>query len=93
MSVELIGGMFMLGLTCAKCGRRFTPSAEEMANYVAQSEGKKYVLVACPHCGKENKVDVHRVQQLSRFGPSAGRAADEAEPEGGAGNGDAESGS
>ena len=70
----------MLGLTCAKCGRRFTPSAEELAGYVAQSEGKKYVLVICPHCGKENKVDAHRVQQLSRVGPSAGRTAGEAEP-------------
>jgi RNase P subunit RPR2 len=77
----------MIGLTCAKCGRRFTPTTEEMAGYMAQSEGKKYVLVLCPHCGKENKVDVHRVQQLARFGPHAVHIDGEAAAEAGNGTG------
>jgi DNA-directed RNA polymerase subunit RPC12/RpoP len=56
----------MIGLTCDKCGRRFTPTDEEIDGYLAQSAGKKYALVLCPHCGHGNKIAVQRLQQTVR---------------------------
>ncbi len=73
----------MLGLTCSKCGRRFTPTSEEIQSYLAQSEGKKYALVLCTHCGYGNKVDIHRLQQLMRFSPLGAKAENEEKPEAG----------
>lgn len=53
----------MLGITCTKCGRRFTPSAEDVQAYLEQGVGKKYVQVVCPHCNYGNKIAVQRLQQ------------------------------
>ncbi len=74
----------MLGLTCSKCGRRFTPTTEEIQGYLAESEGKKHALVLCPHCGYHNKVDVHRLQQFLRFTPAGAKPAEEQDPKTGA---------
>jgi DNA-directed RNA polymerase subunit RPC12/RpoP len=60
----------MLNVTCAKCGRRFTATPEEVQNYLAGSQGMKHALVQCPHCGKGNKVDAQRLQQALRFSPA-----------------------
>ncbi len=70
----------MLGLTCSKCGRRFTPTSEEIQTYLAQSEGKKYAQVLCAHCGYGNKVDIHRLQQFMRFTPAGAKAEDTDKP-------------
>ena len=70
----------MLGLTCSKCGRRFTPTTEEMESYLAQSEGKKHAQVLCPHCGYHNKVDIHRLQQFMRFTPAGAKPEEEPKP-------------
>ncbi len=56
----------MIGLTCDKCGRRFTPADEEVNGYLAQNAGKKYALVLCPQCGHGNKIAVQRLQQMVR---------------------------
>lgn len=61
----------MLALTCDKCRRRYTPTPEELQVYMAESEGKKYALVLCPHCGKGNKVAHDRIKQSLRFSPPA----------------------
>ncbi len=53
----------MIGITCSKCGRRFTPSAEDVEGYIAQGQGKKHVQVVCPHCNYGNKIAVDRLQQ------------------------------
>jgi hypothetical protein len=68
----------MLSVTCGKCGRRFTPATVEIEGYLAQSKGDKYALVLCPHCGKGNKVDVHRLQQALRFVSTADQKAEPA---------------
>ena len=70
----------MIGLTCSKCGRRFTPTTEELETYLAQSEGKKHAQVLCPHCGYHNKVDIHRLQQFMRFTPVGARSEEEPRP-------------
>ena len=59
----------MISITCAKCTRRFTPTEAELQVYLAENEGKKYALVLCPHCGKGNKIAVHRLQQVLRPTP------------------------
>ncbi len=56
----------MIGLTCGKCGRRFTPTDQDINGYLAESVGKKYALVLCPHCGYANKIAVQRLQQSVR---------------------------
>jgi hypothetical protein len=53
----------MLAVTCDKCRRRFSVTDEELQGYLGQSEGKKYGLVLCPHCGKGNKVAHTRMTQ------------------------------
>ena len=60
----------MIAITCEKCRRRFTPTAEEIQGFLAGSQGKKHVLVLCPHCGKGNKVSAQRLQQSA---PAASR--------------------
>ncbi len=61
----------MLGITCSKCGRRFTPSNDDLQGYLTQSEGKKYALVLCPHCNYGNKVPLARLHQAVRAAPEA----------------------
>jgi phage FluMu protein Com len=56
----------MLGMTCGKCGRRFTPAAADVQGLLAESAGKKYIQVPCPHCGYANKVAVSRLQATAR---------------------------
>jgi phage FluMu protein Com len=56
----------MTGITCGKCSRRFTPAAAEVQGLLAESAGKKYVQVLCPHCGYVNKVPVNRLQPSTR---------------------------
>jgi DNA-directed RNA polymerase subunit RPC12/RpoP len=70
----------MIGLTCSKCGRRFTPTTQELETYLAESEGKKRAQVLCPHCGYHNKVDIHRLQQLMRFTPIGAKPEKETPP-------------
>lgn len=57
----------MIAITCDKCRRRFTPSAEEIHVYLASSQGKKHAQVLCPHCGKANKVSPERLREAVRF--------------------------
>jgi RNase P subunit RPR2 len=57
----------MLAISCDKCRRRFTATDEELQTYSQQAEGKRYILVLCPHCGKGSKVAVERIQQALRF--------------------------
>jgi len=57
----------MLAITCAKCTRRFTPNEDEVRGLLDAAEGKKFVLVLCPHCGKGNKVAIERLEQAVRF--------------------------
>ena len=59
----------MISITCEKCRRRFTPTAEEIQTYLAASQGKKHAQVLCPHCGKENKVALERLREAVRFTP------------------------
>jgi RNase P subunit RPR2 len=61
----------MLAITCDKCRRRFTPTAEDLQGYLALGQGRKYTLVTCQHCGKGNKVAIQRVEQALRFSPAA----------------------
>ncbi len=64
----------MTAITCAKCARRFTPTAEEMLAYLEASKGQKHALVICPHCGKHNKVPPERLREAIRFAaPAAGK--------------------
>ncbi len=56
----------MLGITCGKCNRRFTPAAADIQGYLAESADKKYALVLCPHCGHGNKVPVSRLRQETK---------------------------
>jgi DNA-directed RNA polymerase subunit RPC12/RpoP len=57
----------MLAFTCDKCGRRFTLPIEELQGYLAQSQEQKHAVVACPHCGRHNKVAIQRLHQALRF--------------------------
>lgn len=68
----------MIAITCDKCRRRYTPTSEELQTYLSESEGKKYALVLCPHCGKGNKIDHDRINQALRFSPPA--QIDDADP-------------
>ena len=61
----------MIAITCDKCRRRYTPTPEELQVYLRESEGKKYALVLCPHCGKGNKIGHERINQALRFIPPA----------------------
>jgi hypothetical protein len=61
----------MLAITCDKCRRRFTTTTEDLQGYMVQGQGRKYTLVACPHCGKGNKVAMQRVEQSLRFTSAA----------------------
>lgn len=61
----------MIAITCDKCRRRYTPTSEELQVYLRESEGKKYALVLCPHCGKGNKVGHERINEALRFTPPA----------------------
>ena len=65
----------MIAITCEKCRRRFTPTAEEIQGFLAGSQGKKHVLVLCPHCGKGNKVSAQRLQQSAPVSPPTGKGA------------------
>lgn len=65
----------MLAITCEKCRRRYTPTAQELQVYLSESEGKKYALVLCPHCGKGNKIGHDRINQALRFTPPASNDA------------------
>jgi hypothetical protein len=47
----------------------YTPTAEELQVYLKESQGKKYALVLCPHCGKGSKVALERITQSLRFSP------------------------
>lgn len=72
----------MLAITCDKCRRRFTPTAEDLRGYLALGHGKKHTLVTCPHCGKGNKVATQRLVQALRFSPAAeAQIVEEAQPE------------
>ena len=57
----------MIAITCDKCRRRFTPTADEIQVYLAESQGKKHAQVLCPHCGKANKVSPERLREAVRF--------------------------
>jgi DNA-directed RNA polymerase subunit RPC12/RpoP len=59
----------MTAFTCAKCSRRFTPTPEEIQTILAASQGQKHAMIACPHCGKGNKVAPERLKQAVRFSP------------------------
>ncbi len=59
----------MLNVTCSKCGRRYTPSTEDLQGYLAQNEGKKFALVICPHCNYGNKIPLSRLHQAVRAAP------------------------
>jgi uncharacterized Zn finger protein (UPF0148 family) len=61
----------MVAFTCDKCGRRFTPTIEDLQGYLTQSQGQKHGLVICPHCGRHNKVAVQRLQQALHLRPAA----------------------
>lgn len=64
----------MLAITCDKCRRRFTPTAAELQVFLDESQGKKYALVLCPHCGKGSKVAHERITQALRFAAPAAAA-------------------
>ena len=68
----------MLAVTCDKCRRRFSVTDEELQGYLGQSEGKKFGLVLCPHCGKGNKVAHSRMAQ-ALGGAAAARPPAQAE--------------
>lgn len=57
----------MLAIACDKCRRRSTATDEELQVYLKEAEGKKFVQVLCPHCGKANKIPADRIQQALRF--------------------------
>ncbi len=57
----------MLAITCDKCRRRFTLSAQEVATYATESEGKRHAMILCQHCGKGIKVDRQRLQAASHI--------------------------
>jgi DNA-directed RNA polymerase subunit RPC12/RpoP len=57
----------MTAFTCAKCYRRFTPTAEAIQAALAAGQGQKHTQIICPHCGKGNKVAPERLRQAVRF--------------------------
>jgi DNA-directed RNA polymerase subunit RPC12/RpoP len=57
----------MTAITCAKCARRFTPTAEAIQAALAASQGQKHTQLICPHCGKGNKVAPERLKPAARF--------------------------
>ncbi|MCX7706967.1 MAG: hypothetical protein N2204_03050 [Anaerolineae bacterium] len=59
----------MIAITCEKCRRRFTPTAEAIHAALTASQGKKHAQVLCPHCGKHNKVSPERLREAVRFSP------------------------
>lgn len=61
----------MIAITCEKCRRRFTPTVEEIQGDLAAAQGRKHALIACPHCGKANKVSPERLREAVRFMPAA----------------------
>lgn len=65
----------MIAITCEKCRRRFTPTAEAIHAALAASRGKKHAQVLCPHCGKANKVSPERLREAARFSPPPAAAA------------------
>lgn len=65
----------MIAITCEKCRRRFTPTAEAIHVALAASQGKKHAQVLCPHCGKANKVSPERLREAVRFSPPPVTAA------------------
>ena len=67
----------MIAITCDKCRRRFTPTAEEVQVYLTESQGQKHAQVPCPHCGKANKVSSERLHAAVRFAPQAAAAKEE----------------
>ncbi len=71
----------MLAISCDKCHRRYTATDEELQTYFQQAEGKRYVLMLCPHCGKGNKIAIERIQQALRFAaPESGAEESPATP-------------
>lgn len=66
----------MTAITCAKCYRRFTPTAEAVQSALEAHQGQKHALLLCPHCGKANKVAVERLRTALRFLPKARPAAE-----------------
>lgn len=59
----------MIAITCDKCRRRFTPTAEMLQAALADMHGKKHAQMLCPHCGKANKVSPERLREAVRFSP------------------------
>jgi DNA-directed RNA polymerase subunit RPC12/RpoP len=59
----------MIAVTCEKCRRRFTPTAEQIQTDLAAAQGKKHAQVACPHCGKPNNIALERLREAVRFTP------------------------
>jgi len=57
----------MIAIACAKCARRFTPTAEVIQAALAVSQGQKHAQLICPHCGKGNKVALERLKPAVRF--------------------------
>ncbi|MGC8780808.1 MAG: hypothetical protein ACP5UQ_08095 [Anaerolineae bacterium] len=74
----------MTAITCAKCYRRFTPTAEAIQAALEAHRGQKHALLLCPHCGKANKVAAERLREAVRFLP---RPQPAAEPAAGPANG------
>lgn len=70
----------MIAITCEKCRRRFTPTAEAIHAALAASRGKKHAQVLCPHCGKANKVSPERLREAARFSSPPAVAAAPGEP-------------
>ena len=70
----------MIAITCDKCRRRFTPTAEEVQVYLTESHGQKHAQVPCPHCGKANKVSAERLHEAVRFAAPASPAPAEEDP-------------
>lgn len=70
----------MTAITCAKCYRRFTPTADAIRAALEAHRGQKHALLLCPHCGKGNKVAAERLRETLRFLPTA-RPTPEATPE------------
>lgn len=61
----------MTAITCAKCYRRFTPTADAIRAALDAHRGQKHALLLCPHCGKGNKVAAERLREALRFLPMA----------------------
>jgi|GEM_PF-944732 RNase P subunit RPR2 len=66
----------MTAITCAKCYRRFTPTADAIQAALEAHQGQRHALLLCPHCGKANKVSVERLRDALRFAPKTRPAAE-----------------